>query len=301
MRKHLREPLVPPDHINTSLTAGVSEVIEIMMAKRKKERYKNIEELLTDLEAIRDGQPPLRARDRFDLSAFKQLEDGDAVELEEDVYKQEIAQRYRMVLLLLGTVAGIAILIVIVILYEARKWVDLKRIWPLMIAGIVGMPFGTYLLIFLKASTLKVLIGSVIVLFALALLKGFKRKIKSEKLAFAPVGFISGLLAGSTMMGGPPVILFFTNQGLNKNVFRANIVCYFATLSLATIPAYVAGGLITKEVIKYAILLLPAMICGGITGIKLAHIVQEQLFKKIVLIILIVAGLMSIVSGFGLC
>ena len=193
-----------------------------------------------------------------------------------------------------------AILIVIVILYEARKWVDLKRIWPLMIAGIVGMPFGTYLLIFLKASTLKVLIGSVIVLFTLALLKGFKRKIKSEKLAFAPVGFISGLLAGSTMMGGPPVILFFTNQGLNKNVFRANLVCYFATLSLATIPAYIAGGLITKEVIKYAVLLLPAMICGGITGIKLAHIVQEQLFKKIVLIILIVAGLMSIASGFGL-
>jgi len=193
-----------------------------------------------------------------------------------------------------------AILIVIVILYEARKWVDLKRIWPLMIAGIVGMPFGTYLLIFLKASTLKVLIGSVIVLFTLALLKGFKRKIKSEKLAFAPVGFISGLLAGSTMMGGPPVILFFTNQGLNKNVFRANLVCYFATLSLATIPAYIAGGLITEEVVKYAVLLLPGMICGGITGIKLAHIVQEQLFKKIVLIILIVAGLMSIASGLGL-
>jgi len=193
-----------------------------------------------------------------------------------------------------------AILIVIVILYEARKWVDLKRIWPLMIAGIVGMPFGTYLLIFLKASTLKVLIGSVIVLFTLALLKGFKRKIKSEKLAFAPVGFISGLLAGSTMMGGPPVILFFTNQGLNKNVFRANLVCYFATLSLATIPAYVAGGLITKEVIKYAILLLPAMICGGITGIKLARVVEEQLFRNIVLIILIVAGLISIASGSGL-
>ena len=118
MRKHLREPLVPPDHINTSLTAGVSEVIEIMMAKRKKERYKNTEELLTDLEAIRDGQPPLRARERFDLSAFKQLEDGDAVVLEEDVYKQEIAQRYRMALLLLGTVAGIAILIVIVLLFH---------------------------------------------------------------------------------------------------------------------------------------------------------------------------------------
>ena len=193
-----------------------------------------------------------------------------------------------------------ALLIVIIILYETRKWIDLKRIWPLMIAGIVGLPFGTYLLVILEVGTLKVLIGSVIVLFALAFLKGFKKQIKAEKLAFAPAGFISGLLAGSTMMGGPPVILFFTNQGLNKNVFRANLVCYFTILSLAAIPAYIAGGLITKEVIKYAVLLLPAVILGGITGIRLARIVQEQLFKKIVLIILIVAGLMSIASGLGL-
>jgi len=193
-----------------------------------------------------------------------------------------------------------AILIVAVILYEARKWVDLKRIWPLMIAGIVGIPLGTYLLIFLQEGTLKILIGSVIVVFALAFLKGFRKQIKAEKLAFAPVGFISGLLAGSTMMGGPPVILFFTNQGLSKNVFRANIVLYFTAVSLAAIPAYVAGGLITKEVMKYAVLLLPALIAGGLTGIRLARAVQEQLFEKIVLIILIVAGLMSIASGFGL-
>ncbi|MGD8499242.1 MAG: serine/threonine-protein kinase, partial [Phycisphaerales bacterium] len=39
MRKHLRDKLVPPDHINTSLSAGVSEVVEIMMAKRKEDRY----------------------------------------------------------------------------------------------------------------------------------------------------------------------------------------------------------------------------------------------------------------------
>ncbi|UCD20169.1 MAG: serine/threonine protein kinase [candidate division WOR-3 bacterium] len=116
MRKHLREKLVPPDHINTSLSAGTSEVIEIMMAKRKKDRYKNVDELLTDLEAIRDGEAPIRARERFDVSVFKQLGEGDVVVLEEDVYKQEISQRYRMALLLLGTVAGIAILIVVVLL-----------------------------------------------------------------------------------------------------------------------------------------------------------------------------------------
>ena len=84
MKKHLREQLIPPDHINTSLSAGVSEVIEGMMAKRKEDRYNNAEELLTDLEAIRDGQPPLRAHKRFDFSVLEQLEEGDIIEAEEE-------------------------------------------------------------------------------------------------------------------------------------------------------------------------------------------------------------------------
>jgi serine/threonine protein kinase len=116
MRKHLRDPLIPPDHINTSLTAGISEVIEIMMAKKRKNRYKNIEELLIDLEALRSGEPPVRARARFDVSMYKQLEAGEDVELEEDIVREEIAQQYRMTLLLLGTIAGVAILVVIILL-----------------------------------------------------------------------------------------------------------------------------------------------------------------------------------------
>ncbi len=116
MRKHLRDPLIPPDHINTNLTAGISEVIEIMMAKKRKNRYKNIEELLIDLDALRNGEPPVRARARFDVSMYKQLGVGEDVELEEDIIRDELAQRYRMTLLLLGTVAAVAILVVIILL-----------------------------------------------------------------------------------------------------------------------------------------------------------------------------------------
>ena len=83
MRKHLKEKLIPPDHINTALSAGVSEVIEIMMAKKKEDRYNDVEELLTDLNALRQGQTPLQAHKRFDVTILKQLEDGDVVEKEE--------------------------------------------------------------------------------------------------------------------------------------------------------------------------------------------------------------------------
>jgi serine/threonine protein kinase len=65
MHKHLKEPLVPPDHLNTKLFAGVAEVIELMMAKKREERYPSTKELIIDLEAIAgrstaDGPQALR-------------------------------------------------------------------------------------------------------------------------------------------------------------------------------------------------------------------------------------------------
>lgn len=117
MRKHLKDQLTPPDHINTSLSAGVSEVIEIMMAKRKEDRYNDIKELLTDLEAIRDGQPPLRAERRFDVSMLEQLENGEAVETEEEaVYEDAVIGRYRIAVLVLGATTIISVLIVLLLL-----------------------------------------------------------------------------------------------------------------------------------------------------------------------------------------
>jgi len=193
-----------------------------------------------------------------------------------------------------------SVLINMLIFFEARKWLDLKMVWPLMIAGIIGMPFGTYLLMFLDVSVLKVFIGSIITIFSIAFLKGLQKKIKNERLGFAPVGFISGLLNGSTTMSGPPVILFFTNQRVKKQVFRANLVAYFTVLNLATIPAFIVGGLITTEVINYTLLFLIAMVVGSITGIKLAHKIKEKLFRNIALFIVTIAGLLSVLSGLGI-
>ena len=117
MRKHLKESLTPPDHINTSLSAGISEVIEIMMAKKKQDRYNDIKELLTDLEAIRDGQPPLRARRRFDVSMLEQLENGQAVEIEPEIeYEDEALSRYKVAVLILGASTALSIVIILLLL-----------------------------------------------------------------------------------------------------------------------------------------------------------------------------------------
>jgi serine/threonine-protein kinase len=80
MHKHLREPLTPPDHINTSLSSGLGEVVEVMMAKDRERRYASTSDLLMDLEAVAAGEPPLQARRAIDAGVLS----GLAREQEED-------------------------------------------------------------------------------------------------------------------------------------------------------------------------------------------------------------------------
>jgi serine/threonine-protein kinase len=116
MRKHLREELIPPDHVNTSLSAGISEVIEVMMAKNKENRYSDCEELLEDLEAVRAGQAPHRARTRFDVSALQQLSDGEVLEEDEQQYSNEAVTRYKILVIGMGAALAVSVLVIILLL-----------------------------------------------------------------------------------------------------------------------------------------------------------------------------------------
>jgi serine/threonine-protein kinase len=74
MHKHLKSPLVPADHVNTALSAGVGEIIEVAMAKKREDRYNSMEEMLADLKSVRMGQLPLHAKRMVDMSELEQLE-----------------------------------------------------------------------------------------------------------------------------------------------------------------------------------------------------------------------------------
>jgi eukaryotic-like serine/threonine-protein kinase len=92
MQKHLSAPLTPPDHINTSLSAGISEVIEVMMAKKPKDRYQATSDLLMDLQSVREGRPPALARQIVDAggeTVLAGLEEGEELSPEQVANSRE--------------------------------------------------------------------------------------------------------------------------------------------------------------------------------------------------------------------
>jgi serine/threonine-protein kinase len=77
MHKHLKAELIPPDHANPKLSPGISEVIEMMMAKAPRDRYQSCADLLVDLRAVRVKQtPPIAHKDLggLDLESLAKAE-----------------------------------------------------------------------------------------------------------------------------------------------------------------------------------------------------------------------------------
>jgi serine/threonine-protein kinase len=76
MKKHVSKecPIVPPDHLNTSLSSGLGVVVETMMAKERDERYASPDDLILDLKSLLAGDPPMVATQKADTLAS--LADG---------------------------------------------------------------------------------------------------------------------------------------------------------------------------------------------------------------------------------
>ena len=190
-----------------------------------------------------------------------------------------------------------SMIINIVVLYSARRSVNLKKIWILLVAGIITMPLGTHLLVIMNENLLKIFIGSMIFIFGILLLIGFRKQFSNEKVAMLPVGMLSGLLGGSISISGPPIILFLSNQNVDKHAFRGNLAAYFFILNLFTVPVYYVNGLLTNEVWIYSLNFLPGLLVGVFVGNLLSHKIKNDHFKKLTLVLLIIMGLLSIVSG----
>ena len=168
-----------------------------------------------------------------------------------------------------------------------------------MIGGALGIPFGTYLLLIADTSVMKLLIGLVILIFGLALLFEVRKTVKNEKLAMLPIGFAGGILNGSVSMSGPPLIIFFSNQEMNKQEFRANLIAFFMFINLVTLPVFLYTGLLTTDVITASGILLPGMILGAFAGSRLALRIDEARFKKLTMVLIIIMGCLSLASGLG--
>jgi serine/threonine-protein kinase len=118
LEAHLYNELTPPDHLNTTLSSGLGEVVEYMMAKDRTKRYANAEDLLIDLDCLARGQSPKLVNDRFNAGALEQLASGDSEDEEKISVGRRQAQNYKIGLIVTGVLLGLSFVLNIILLFK---------------------------------------------------------------------------------------------------------------------------------------------------------------------------------------
>ncbi len=117
MHKHLKNELIPPDHLNTDLSHGLSEVIEVCLAKERSKRYSSADDLLEDLEAISRGEPPIQARRVFDVASLADLDDADDQRIAAVARGESITTQPAFWLAVTGWAAALVMMILLLVVH----------------------------------------------------------------------------------------------------------------------------------------------------------------------------------------
>lgn len=161
---------------------------------------------------------------------------------------------------------------------------SLRKVWPRMPAlllGIVpGVIVGSILLARIDSGLLKLLTFSVLLPFILLQSAGVRRPIRNEKAVALPAGLALGVLYGATTVSGPPLALFFNNQGLTKDEFRAALSIFRLAESACTTVAYLALGLFTVPSLALAGRFAPSVLIGLPLGYLALRRVAPEPFRR---------------------
>ena len=190
-------------------------------------------------------------------------------------------------------------LVCLLIVVQSRKQVKFKGMVPIAVASVFGVPLGAYVLLAISPDVLKLAIAALVVLFSIPLLLGQSHRFRRERPLSLVIGFISGFLSSSTSLSGPPVILFLVNQGWEREVMRASLSAYFLFGSVVALGWLSLAGVVTGEMVLTSAILLPASALGFAIGALVLPRVNAELYRRIAIIIVMGAGLVSIFSILG--
>jgi uncharacterized membrane protein YfcA len=174
-------------------------------------------------------------------------------------------------------------------LRHALAW---DKLAPFVIGGVIGVPIGTMLLTYVNPAHLRSGVGLLLVIYGVwGLAQPALKPVPSKISADTGVGFANGILAGLTGLPGFIITIWCQLRGWGKDVQRAVFQpAMLATMVVNLVSLGIAGA-ITAHTLQLYLLGLPAMVAGLWVGFRFYGKLDDAAFRKIILALLIFAGL----------
>jgi uncharacterized membrane protein YfcA len=157
----------------------------------------------------------------------------------------------------------------------------LPRVLPMVVGIVPGAIVGSLLLSRLDPSVGKAITYGVLLPFILVQAAGLRWPLRREGAIAVPFGGGIGLLYSLTTVSGPPLALFFNNQGFTKSDFKVALAITRSAESTVTLVAYAWLGFYTPASVELMLWLVPGVLVGIPLGHRLIHRVDPELFRRI--------------------
>ncbi|NLF29613.1 MAG: sulfite exporter TauE/SafE family protein [Planctomycetes bacterium] len=162
----------------------------------------------------------------------------------------------------------------------------------------VGLGVGVVLLgllASLDAGRVKQVVGAV--LAAVVVVQWLWRVRPRERIGWgwtAPTFLISGVMAGSVGMGGPPLVLWVMAHNWSARRTRAFLLCSFLILQpVLTVILIVKFGTTALVAVLAGAVCVPAILLGTAAGLRLGRRISRPLLQKLAFTLLLLLALAS--------
>jgi hypothetical protein len=186
-------------------------------------------------------------------------------------------------------------------IFKLRHALDLQKAWPLALGTVIGIPVGVSILSYLNPTYLRFGVG---VLLAIYSIYGLSRPVfapvKIGRGADIAIGISNGLLGGLTGLGGVISTISCQWRGWPKDVQRAVFQPVLFVAFVVISMSQAAAGSITRNTLTLYALGVPFLVAGLWSGFKLFGKIDDEIFRKTVLVLLLFAALSLIAPALSL-
>mgnify|MGYP003683068277 FL=1 len=178
-------------------------------------------------------------------------------------------------------------------IYKLRKTLDFSKLKSFVFFGVIGIPTGLLILTMTDPSIFKTTVGFILVIFSIwkfkskDILINFKSNPALDKL----IGFISGILGGFAALGGILPTIWVNLQRLPKDTQRGTYEPFIFITSIAAVISFYFAGFLTLDIFYNFLKVFPALMLGSWIGIKIYALINETLFRHVILGLIFLAGL----------
>lgn len=186
----------------------------------------------------------------------------------------------------------------IILAWKERKGIKWNVCIPLAALVIAGSIPGVLFLKNTDTGIIKILFGVVIIFIGLEMLfrEMQTKKLKQSNVVLAIIGILSGLLCG--LYGVGALLGAYVNRVTDdSSSFKANICVVFWAENTFRIILYTLWGIITFDILKQVMVLLPFMLAGLVLGMLSSKFLDERIVKKLVIVMLVISGVALVINN----